>query len=109
MGTRARAPDALVFRLRLQNVSRRRRYREILWLEVPPMPDILIRNVPADVVEALDANARRAGLSRTEYLRRHVLRDAARSTAPCTIEDLKRTAEVFADLNDPEIMRRTWE
>lgn len=73
------------------------------------MPDILIRDVPADVVAALDANARRAGLSRSEYLRRQVVRDAARAVTPCTRADLERTAEVFADLNDPEIMRRAWE
>lgn len=73
------------------------------------MPDILIRDVPVEVIAALDANARRAGLSRSEYLRREVVREAARCVAPCTLEDLRRTAEVFADLNDPEIMRRAWE
>ncbi len=73
------------------------------------MPDILIRDVPPDVVAALDANARRAGLSRSEYLRREVMREAARPITPCTQADLERTAEVFADLDDPEIMRRAWE
>lgn len=73
------------------------------------MPDILIRDVPADVVAALDANARRAGLSRTEYLRRRVLQDAAVPVAPCTLADLERFAETFKDLNDPEVMRRAWE
>ncbi len=73
------------------------------------MPDILIRDVPADVVAALDANARRAGLSRSEYLRRQVLRDAATPVTPCTQADLERSAAVFADLDDPEIMRRAWE
>ena len=34
------------------------------------MPDILIRDLPDDLVAAIDANARRAGLSRTEYIRR---------------------------------------
>lgn len=38
--------------------------------ELAPMPDILIRDVPGEVIAALGANARRAGLSRSEYLRR---------------------------------------
>ena len=39
------------------------------------MPDILIRDVPDDVVAAIDAKAQRAGLSRTEYLRRALSRE----------------------------------
>ena len=39
------------------------------------MPDILIRDVPDDVVAAIDAKAQRAGLSRTEYLRRTLSRE----------------------------------
>ena len=34
------------------------------------MTDILIRNVPDEVVAVLDANAQRAGVTRAEYLRR---------------------------------------
>lgn len=33
---------------------------------------LLIRNVPDHVVAAIDVNARRLGLSRSEYLRRQV-------------------------------------
>jgi hypothetical protein len=33
------------------------------------MPDILIRDVPADDLARIDAHAARLGLSRTEYLR----------------------------------------
>lgn len=72
------------------------------------MPDILIRDVPAEVVAALDVNARRAGLSRTEYLRRRVLSDVEAPAVRCTQADLERSAAVFADLDDPEIMRRAW-
>jgi hypothetical protein len=42
------------------------------------MPDILIRGVPDDVVAAIDAKAQRAGLSRTEYLRRTLSREPHR-------------------------------
>lgn len=34
------------------------------------MPDILIRDIPDDALARLDAAARRAGLSRAEYVRR---------------------------------------
>lgn len=75
------------------------------------MPDILIRDVPADDVAAVDAIAERLGLSRTEYLRRQIASVAAarRGEQRCTVEDLRRFAETFADLDDPEVMRRAWE
>ncbi len=73
------------------------------------MTDILIRDVPEDVVAALDANAKHQGLSRSEYLRRQLKQDASRSTTKVTLEDLRRFSETFADLNDPEVMRRAWE
>ena len=40
------------------------------------MTDILIRDVPEDVIAAIDTKAQRLGLSRTEYLRR-TLTDAS--------------------------------
>lgn len=73
------------------------------------MPDILIRDVPADVAAALDAQAKRLGLSRNEYLRRHLVREASRGTGKVTMDDLRRFAEVAADLKDPEVMARAWE
>ena len=41
------------------------------------MTDMLIRDVPDDVIAALDAHARRLGLSRSEYVRRRLAQDAA--------------------------------
>jgi hypothetical protein len=38
--------------------------------------DLLIRDVPDDVVAVIDARASRLGLSRTEYLRRRLAQDA---------------------------------
>jgi hypothetical protein len=40
--------------------------------------DVLIRDVPDDVIAAIDANARRSGLSRSEYLRRALARSVDR-------------------------------
>jgi len=68
--------------------------------------DILIRDVPDEVVAAIDAKAQRAGLSRTEYLRRTLARE--RDQAQVTVEDLKRFADTFADLADEEVMGQAW-
>jgi hypothetical protein len=70
------------------------------------MADILIRDLPDDVVAAIDAKARRAGLSRTEYIRRTLTRE--RGDMSVTVEDLARVAETFADLDDPDVMRQAW-
>lgn len=73
------------------------------------MPDILIRDVPEEVIAAVDANAQRRGLSRSEYLRRQLAQDATRSAEKVTVDDLRRFSAAFSDLRDPEIMARAWE
>ncbi len=73
------------------------------------MTDVLIRGVPDDVVAALEAQAKRLGLSRTEYLRRQMVRVASTSDEAVTVHALQRFAETFAELGDPEMMRRAWE
>lgn len=73
------------------------------------MADILIRDVPDDVVAALDSQAQRAGLSRSEYLRRLLSgQRSASSTAAVTVEDLARFGETFVDLADPDVMGGAW-
>jgi plasmid stability protein len=71
--------------------------------------DLLIRDVPDHVLAAMDAAAKRLGLSRSEYLRRALTREAALSSEEVTVEDLSRFADTFADLDDPEVMRQAWE
>lgn len=73
------------------------------------MTDVLIRDVPDDVVSAIEAQAKRLGLSRTEYLRRQMRRVASTSDEPVTVESLRQFALTFADLADPEVMRGAWE
>ena len=72
------------------------------------MTDILIRDVPADIVAALDAQAGRLGLSRTEYLKRQLVQAAEPSAPPVAHEDLEWFAEAFTDLGDPEVMTSAW-
>ncbi|KLL09856.1 MULTISPECIES: FitA-like ribbon-helix-helix domain-containing protein [Protofrankia] len=72
------------------------------------MSDVLIRDVPDDVLAAVEAHAARLGLSRNEYLRRQLAQDAARSVTPVTLDDLRWFSTTFRDLADPEAMRQAW-
>jgi hypothetical protein len=69
---------------------------------------MLIRDVPDDVVAAVDARARRLGLSRSEYVRRRLAQDASAGGQGVTTQDLERFAKSFADLDDPDVMSRAW-
>lgn len=73
------------------------------------MTDVLIRDVPDEVIAAVDAHAGRLGLSRSEYLRRRLAQDAATQAASVTEGDLARFAEQFGDLADPDVMSRAWQ
>ena len=72
------------------------------------MTDMLIRDVPDDVIAAVDAHARRLGLSRAEYVRRRLAQDAAVEGPAVGVQDLRRFTETFADLADPEVMAQAW-
>jgi hypothetical protein len=76
---------------------------------VAALTDVLIRDVPDDVVAAIEDKARRLGLSRTEYLRRQMLRVATSTEAPVTAESLQQFSRRFSDLSDPDVMRGAWE
>ncbi len=73
------------------------------------MTDVLVRDVPDEVITALDARAARLGLSRSEYLRRRLAQEAMSSAEPMTAAHLVAFAETFADLADPEVMKGAWE
>ena len=72
------------------------------------MSDILIRDVPDDVLAAIDAKAQSAGLSRTEYLRRTLARVRSEAVLDVTTDDLDSFAETFADLGDETVMGDAW-
>jgi hypothetical protein len=73
------------------------------------MPDLLIRDVPREVLTRLDAHARRLGLSRDEYVRRRLTQDAARYASAVRVADLAAFAHAFADLTDTGTMSQAWE
>lgn len=72
------------------------------------MADLLIREVPDEVVAALDAHAARLGISRSEYVRRRLAADSALPNASVQVADLQRFSGLFSDLGDPEIMEQAW-
>lgn len=69
------------------------------------MTDILIRDVPDEVVASLDANAQRNGQTRAEYLRRLL---ADQQGPALTREQLNLFAERTADLGNPDVMAAAW-
>jgi hypothetical protein len=73
------------------------------------MTDVLIRDVPDDVIAAVDAHAGRLGLSRSEYVRRRLAQDAAVPGSAVSVQDLAWFGEAFGDLADPDVMSRAWE
>lgn len=72
------------------------------------MADILIRDVPDEVIAAIDARAKRVGLSRTEFLRRTLERERIPGAGPITLDHLQRVASLAAALHDPEAMADAW-
>lgn len=70
------------------------------------MPDVLIRDVPEHVLALIDVNARRLGLSRSEYLRRQLAGEAVGGNV--TVPDLARFGEIYADLGDDAVMDHAW-
>ncbi|MEV0897670.1 hypothetical protein [Actinoplanes sp. NPDC049802] len=72
------------------------------------MPNILIRDLSQEAVDRIDAAAARLGLSRNEYLRRKFEEGATSAERTVTADDWQRSAEVFADLSDPDVMDSAW-
>ena len=70
------------------------------------MADILIPDVPEDVIAAIDMKAQRLGLSRADYLRRVLARERAAQVVQVSVAHLSSFAKTFADLEDPEVMNR---
>ena len=72
------------------------------------MPDVLIRNFPAEDLALLDEHAARFGISRAAYLRRQLQQDARRAVTTVTAADLVAFTQALPDLADAETMRDAW-
>lgn len=88
------------------------------------MTDILIPDVPEDVLSVIDTNAEFRGVSRDEYVRqllsnqRDLRTPAARESESGSeaavptheeiLEGFRKIADTYADARDPEIMAGAW-
>jgi plasmid stability protein len=71
--------------------------------------DILIRDIPDDVLSAIDSRAAKLGISRSEYVRRRLAQDAVVAGATVSVADLRAFNRDFADLADTDVMIKAWE
>lgn len=72
------------------------------------MPDVLIRNLSAEDLKLLDAQAKQLGLPRGEYLRRRLQAEARRTQSATTASDLARFSKLATDLADDGVMDSAW-
>ena len=72
------------------------------------MGDLLIRDLPDEVIVRIDQKAERLGISRAEYLRRHLAAVSIESAGRVTRQSLQAFGEAFEDLADPEVMDQAW-
>ncbi|MCB1291830.1 antitoxin [Mycolicibacterium sp.] len=72
------------------------------------MTDVLIRDVPEDVLSGIDARAADMGLSRVEYIRRRLAQDARAARLNVTRDHLERLGQALTNLADEELMREAW-
>jgi hypothetical protein len=73
------------------------------------MSDVLIRDIPEEVLAAIDAHAMRLAVSRSEYIRRRLAQDAAAPVVAVSVDDLRSFAEDFVDLSDATVMVQAWQ
>ena len=72
------------------------------------MSDVLIRDVPEDVLATLDQLAARLGLSRTEYIRRRLTQDARAARVTVASSDWQHFADTYRDLGDAAVIDQAW-
>ena len=73
------------------------------------MSDILVRDLPDDVVAEIEASAARLGISKAEYVRRQLVRESRRVKQPVTVDDLRRSHELLDGLRDRGLMGQAWQ
>lgn len=73
------------------------------------MADVLVRDVPEEVLAGVDAHAARLGLSRVEYIRRRLAADASTTGGAVSATDLRSFADRAQDMADPEVMGAAWQ
>ena len=72
------------------------------------MSDVVIRDIPDDVLAILDQLAARMGLSRTEFIRRRLIQDARAARMSVTPEDWNRFTDSYRDPSESAVMDHAW-
>ncbi|OIQ72157.1 antitoxin VapB2 [mine drainage metagenome] len=72
------------------------------------MADLLVRNLSADVVAALDAGAAQLGISRNEFMRRRLSQELPQSKESVTEAHLRNLLQLLPDLADANVMDAAW-
>jgi hypothetical protein len=72
------------------------------------MMDLIVPDVPDEVVAALDAEAERLGVSRAEVARRRLTQVSPPERQEMIVADLAEFSEKFSGLADPELMAEAW-
>lgn len=72
------------------------------------MSDILIRDVPDEVIAEIDAQASRVGVSRVEYVRRQLITESRRVKTSVTVDHLRASSSLLEDLLDDVLMNDAW-
>lgn len=73
------------------------------------MSDILVRDVAEVTVTEIDRRAVEQGLSRAEYLRRHLDAEYRPASASAvTAADWRRFHDATLDLDAPDVMAEAW-
>jgi hypothetical protein len=73
------------------------------------MTNVLIRGLSDAAIERIDAKAAALGLSRNEFLRRRLEKDASVVVrATVTDDDWRRSADAFPDLANDDVMDAAW-
>lgn len=73
------------------------------------MADILVRDVPQEVLARIEVHASRLGLSRVEYIRRRLAADAATGGEPVSVADPRSFADRVGELTDSQVMGAAWQ
>lgn len=74
------------------------------------MPDIVV-DLSDEEFNRIDAQAKRMGMSRVEFIRREANREAIRmekavNSRPVTVEDFKRFSDLAKDMMEPDFEQR---
>lgn len=72
------------------------------------MTDIVIRDLPDDVIVGLDRKAKERGVSLEEFIRLRLVESVSRSSEWVTVESLRYMSERLAELADSEVTAEAW-